>query len=97
LARLGLGLAGLGLGLAGLGLGLGLAGLGLGLRLGLAGLGLEHAICQCLRLPVRWRVARRAAHDVRPRPFGTVLLRRRLCLPHGPRRSLRQRVLLPVQ
>ncbi len=49
------------------------------------------------RLPIRWRVARRAAHDVRPAPFGAVLLRWRLCLPHGPRRSLRQRVLLPVQ
>ena len=92
LARLGL----VGLGLAGLGLaGLGLAGLGL-VGLGLAGLGLvgwrlEHA------LSIRWRVARRAAHELRPTPFGAVLLRRCVCLPHGPRCSLRQRVLLPVQ
>jgi hypothetical protein len=107
LARLGLGLARLGLGLARLelglvGLGLGLAGLGLGL----AGLELEHSLPIRWRLcrPIRWRLCRprrlvsvAAVHDLRTHAFGAVLLRRPLCLSHGPRRSLRQRVLLPFQ
>lgn len=96
---------GLGLALVGLGwLGLARVGLGLGLRLGFAGLGwglrLEHASpIRWRRLPIRWRLCRSrrlvgvaAAHDLRThacRSSGAVLLRRRLCLPHGPSRSLR--------
>jgi len=90
-------LAGLGVGVAGLGLAVGLGWAGLGL---VGFNGLEHAIpIRWRRLPIRWRVARRAANDLRThvcRSSGAVLLRRRLCLPHGPRRSFRQRVLLSV-